>query len=637
MTVVCGRARSGAGSVLRAMICGTFAILGLVTSGCGSNTITYGTAVFTVSATPGPFKAYQVYIDAVTITRTDGTLVSLFGNQAIAPERVDFTQLQDMTELFGAPAVLEGTYTSASITVDYTGAAIAVDVAGGGTQLATVLDSTGAVAGIVTYTVNFDPAHPLVLTNGVSTPINLNLDLAAAGVTTLPTTGPTVTVTPYLTASTQPALAKVVRARGQFVTGAASAGSFTVNTRPNFETTTDQFGALTVQTDANTTYNVNGVNYQGATGLAAVGALPIDTDVLSYGAITDQSTITPVFKATEVYAGTSILSVLARVTGTVAARTGNALDVHGATIFGIVGNTAGIVDFESNLQVNVDGGTLVSQNGMPNKTVTSNSISIGQKVDLAAQILLDTNGNIVGADATGPFGGSVRLVSTPAWGTLNSSGAGTASLDLTNLGDYEPSSVAFVGTHAPAGTDANPAAYNIDTSAVTGSIPAAPSLVRFDGFVNGFGSAGADFAATTVTAGTATDQELFVNYINGGAVTPFVAPISASGLKINIATATNLGTFHLVQTGPFTLAPTAGTLDLTNPVVNPILVPAATAEFTIGNPTAGIAVFNEFDAFLTQVQKIVNGTNALQKIVAVGHYEPTTGVFTATRIDLLQQ
>src|SRR6267154_2202927 len=107
MTVPSGRAGSGARSVLRAVFCGVFAIVGLVAGGCGSGTFFYGTVIVTVSAAPGT----------------------------------------------------------------------------------------------VTYSVKFDPAHPLVVSRATPTTFDLHFDMSAATVVD-PTVSPVkVTVRPYLTAS----------------------------------------------------------------------------------------------------------------------------------------------------------------------------------------------------------------------------------------------------------------------------------------------------------------------------------------------------------------------------------------------------------------------------------------------------
>src|SRR3954469_318258 len=103
MPVPSGRAISCVHSVLRTAFVGVAAILGLF--GCGNDTFTYGTPIITFSVVPGPFTAYIAEVYQISMTRSDGNIVY----PLISPQIVDFAKLSDMPEVFGAPAVLEGT------------------------------------------------------------------------------------------------------------------------------------------------------------------------------------------------------------------------------------------------------------------------------------------------------------------------------------------------------------------------------------------------------------------------------------------------------------------------------------------------------------------------------------------------
>jgi hypothetical protein len=74
--------------------------------------------------------------------------------------------------------------------------------------------------------------------------------------------------------------------------------------------------------------------------------------------------------------------------------------------------------------------------------------------------------------------------------------------------------------------------------------------------------------------------------------------------------------------------------------VSPTIVAdgSLTGQFSIGNPssTTGISVFHTFASYLTQLNTVLNGTNTLQKLVAVGHWDNTSKTFTAYRIDIVQ-
>jgi hypothetical protein len=643
MTVLSGRARSGAPSVLRALFFGIFAVLGLVAGGCGSSTITNGTPVITISTTPGPFTAYIVEIDQIALTRNDNTVV--YPLSPATPEIIDFTKFNDMTELLGAPAIVEGTYLSASITVNYSGARIYTLNASGTPQAVTPVNAAGVAATSITYTVKFDPANPLVIKHGISTPLDFNFDLSASSVLNLAASPAKVTVRPMMTASTVPAQTKPIRARGVFVT-TGTATSFTMNARAFFDVRTNPVGAVEIQTDANTTYNVNGVAYTGASGLAAVSKLPINTIVEAYGSLGTLTALKPNFVATEVYAGISVENLAAdRVTGTVTSRSGNTLNIHGAEVetrdFSGTITIGTVVSYFTDLPVTVDSTTLIGVDRHPElQNLSIQDISIGQQVDIEG-IALNSSGaqttvNIASVKANG---GLVRLVPTAAWGVLKTAQAGSASANLVSLGGYGPQSFTYTGTGSPTGADADPTSYIFNTGTIDLSAQAATTpLVRFDGRVTPFGSAPPDFTADAATLGSATEQVLTVDWVNGGTASPFVTADS-TGLVVNMSDA-NLGTSHTVQMGPLYIASTASTTDLTNPKVNPKIVADSTLnnQFAIGNSTSttGLSAFNSYTSYLTQVTSVLNGTNKIQKLVAVGKYDKTTGTFTAYRIDMIQ-
>src|SRR5262249_414367 len=122
MTVLSGRASGGARSVLRVLVGGAFAFLGLIAGGCGNSTINYGTVVMTMSSDPGPFKAYIGDLLGFYLVLDNGnTQYGFTGSQPTQGKTIDFVKLADTSEVFGAPAVPEGTYTSATVTFNYGG------------------------------------------------------------------------------------------------------------------------------------------------------------------------------------------------------------------------------------------------------------------------------------------------------------------------------------------------------------------------------------------------------------------------------------------------------------------------------------------------------------------------------------
>jgi len=632
MTALSGRASCGARSVLRALYGTVLAIIGLTAAGCGNSTFTYGTPVITFSATPGPFTTYLVQVYQIALVRDDGTVLY----PLTVPEMVDLTQLNDRIELFGAPALIEGNYLSASITINYSLAQIYTNV-NGTSQAVTILDaSTGAAATTISYSVKFDTAHPLVIKRGSATPLDFNFDLSASSSLNTATSPMQLSVRPVMTASTQPVYRTGMRARGEYVTTDAGGSNFTVNSRAFFDIISSPKGAIQIQTDANTSYNINGLIFKGADGLTAMSKLSINSMVEAYGTLdlTALNSAKPTFKATEVYAGVAISNGLtARILGTVASRSGNTLHIHGAVTAQPILDyiTDETLSFVDDLPVTLGASTLISVDGQPDANATLQNISVGQKVDLEGTVTFSTTGIPTSADLTT---GLVRLSSTPVWGTLNT--AGIPTLNLTSLGNYQPAVFTYTGTGSATGADSDPTAYVVTNSSAT-DLSGAPanSLVRFDGMVAPFGAAPPDFTATAAVLGANTDQVLVIDWVTGGEANPFVS-VASDGITVNMSAAT-LGSTHIVQTGPLTIQTPATTVDLTNPLVNPKIVadPAITGQFAIGNTsTTGISSYHSYSSFQTQLSTVLNGTNKIQKLVAVGKWDGAT--FTAYRIDVVQ-
>src|SRR5581483_3038828 len=336
-----------------------------------------------------------------------------------------------------------GTYTSATVTLDYSAAQIFLNL-NGKAVAATVVDDSGNAVTTVAYTVKFDPAHPLVLTQYKSTLLDVNFDLSASSVVGITSaTTARVDVKPIMTISTVPQETKPIRSRGVFVTADPGAGTYIVNAQPFFDFTSQPFGAVDVQTSPQTTFNVNGVSYLGSAGLAALQQLNVNTLVSADGTLGSLDGVTPVFNATQVYAGSSLADQAEdRVRGIVSARTGNTITVQGVTVV----DRLGVADYQPDITMTVGSGTAVSIDGEPTADVNSQSISVGQQIDAAGTLTpaAGTAGVYTSLDATS---GSVRLGPTTLWGTLNPGAtAGTASVDILTLGNFQPSGFNFAGT-----------------------------------------------------------------------------------------------------------------------------------------------------------------------------------------------
>jgi len=398
------RASGRAGSLVRILVGGLCAALGLIATGCGSSTITYGTVVTTFSSDPGPFTAYIVDLYGFNLVLSNGDSGYGYSGSLGAGKTIDFAQLADTTELFGSLAVVEGTYTSATVTFNYSGgvssndlaAQLFLDINGASTQ-AVLYDPTSTASppaspGTITYTIKFDPDRPLVVKHGTPVRLDFHFDTSASSLIDTTVTPPTVIVRPFMTASTRPVTNKRLRARGELVTADKDNGNITLNMQSFFDVpdySTQPQGAVRVHTSATTTYNVSGKVYQGAAGLAAVATLREKvTPVMAYGTLGDISGLDPVFEATEVYAGSAIQDpAAARATGTIVSSEGGSLHLHNAEIVfprGAYGTAADVVQFQNDVPLTVSAMTGVSVDRQPELRSDIQSLSIGQQVDVEA-------------------------------------------------------------------------------------------------------------------------------------------------------------------------------------------------------------------------------------------------------------
>ena len=596
-------------------VCAAAALLGACHT---SHNTPPGTPVVTMGnlTESGDFMSYIVNIDAIELTRSDGTVVT----PLVSPQTADLARLNSITELVEAPAVPEGTYTSGLITLDYTSTQVVWLNLNGQPLSASPANASGKGMTAVSVIVTFDPAHPLVVTHGQCVRLHVDVDLTASNELTTATPPAVVQVQPFVVMSAAPVDATLLRLRGLFLTTQQVTSGFYMNARPFYDLASS-LGAVIVNTNAQTYFNINGLVYTGAAGLTALSSQQQNMPLAVYGTLDNLSGVTPTFNATQVYFGTSQESQLAYYfTGTVTARNSdNGVTLRAADFV----TPQGVTSYADSLSVTLGSSTIVFEDGIATPGLTIANVSVGQQLTVAGQPSLDSTGTILVGLNANP--GYVRLHPTKLWGTLNTDG----TLDMLSLGRFAPSTLTFTGTGTP-GHDATPAAYVIDTSAVPpGPALTTGELLQAQGSVAPFGSAPPDFTARAVTPGPSSLQTLVVHWANGGSTAPFTSSSSA-GLVVNLADA-NLGATHEIRTGP-------ASLDLktlpSSPLITTTGADQSNLQLAIGSTTlsTGISVFNSASAFANAVSSTFKGTNKIFKLVAYGQYDAASNTFVATRI-----
>ncbi len=670
------------------MLCALLCVGAIFAAGCHRNNLTsgYGVAWVTLSDTPGDFTSYIVNVDSVTLTgKTVGAITAV-----ATVENVDFTKLKNISELWSAASIPNDTYTSATITLDYTSANISVMV-NGVPQKATVTAPDGSPITTVTVTMNFDPTNQLVILPTYATTdaqlVAIDFDLPASNTVDLAVSPAVVHVKPYLTISTSAPNNKPIRVRGPLINSSVGIGTYSVYVRPFYDEV-DSLGTLTIFNSADTIYSINGSAYVGSPGLTVLSQLSAgSTETAAY--VTFQPTATPVgvagkFYSLYVVAGSTLEDFYTEgIEGDVIARTGNTLTLRGATL---VQNAAELSSYieTPDAQLVVGTGTIVTADDTPNFAgLDYKSISVGQHIT-ARGIYSLTAGGVTVVDATGTSStntGSVRIQSTPLWGSLVSSATGSLVLDLQTINDWPVSVFDFAGTGVSAAQNALPADYAVDTGKL--AVPAGTLVgdpLWINGVVSPFGSAPPDFTATAVNTeasvqvagGTTTcgqgnfvcvPASLQVTWSGTGTTAPF-STFTTSGLTINLSSA-NFSS-GVIRIGP-------ESIDLKSLTASPTITPLAPGPtgtpgaigtaglqavflplFSVGNPTTSSATtttptsgtvvstvttaldaYNTYADFAARVEASLNASNPALQFVATGVYNRTLNTFTAFKIDLV--
>jgi hypothetical protein len=598
---------------------------------CGAGTC--GPTVLTVTDAKGDFLSYIVTLDSLQLQTAAGASVETIP----AATKVDFAQLVDLTEIISAGQIPAAEYVSATVTLDYTGANITADDGTGAAVALSPVDASGnPLTGPVTVTVQLDNKNHLKITPQSTGRLAFDFNLAASNTVNLASS--TVTVSPTLVASAVPSDTKQIRVRGALASASAAQNDFVLNVQPFHDHTTT--GQVTASVTATTTYQIDGTSFQGATGLAALAAVPTGTMVAAFGTLQRD---TQSFTAATVLAGTSLENPAADlISGTVIARSATTLTVRGATWSHKGGDD---FDFQHrDVTVTVGANTVVTEEGSMN-SFTVADISVGQHIEAFGAATAksadddadhDSGGNdgsdddLVSLDATS---GQVRLDLTPAWGLVTNLAAGSVTLNLQSLDGRAASEFSFAGTGTSAANDATAGAYIVNTGTLDQTALAMSAPARVIGFATPFGKAPADFTAQTLVNFAAVSEELVVDFGHPGSATAFTGLTAAStSLLLDL---TNVGDRHFVEIGP-------EQLDLTTLATAPAIVadPTATTDvFTIGHEgKLKNENFNSFAAFIAALAQELGGASATGSVITVtaaGSYDSASNTYTATRVAVL--
>ncbi len=565
-----------------------------------------GTVYVAFTDADGDFLSYSVDVVSLTLTRANGAVV----NALPVRQRVDFAQLVDMTELVTAATIPSGAYVKASIRLDYNGNEVNVEV-NGAPAAATVVGTNGQPLGVEDFDISLDNRNHVVVMPGRPAFLQLDFDLAASHTVDLLASPITAKAEPFLVATIQPVEAKELRVRGPLVSVDTAASHYVIDIRP-FHHRDARLGQVTVATNGDTAFEIDGTEYAGAAGLAALAQQAAGTPTIAFGELVVAERR---FTAERVLAGTSVPGPRFDVmVGNVTARNGNRLTVRGGTL---IRRTDSVGFVRADVTVLVGPETRITRQGGGGTGLGHQAISVGQRIHAFGEMSNTSAGLVLNAEQ-----GRVRLNLTHLLGAVVSANPGNLALDLAAIDGRRVEIFDFTGTGPVPASDADPDNYEIATDALDLNRLVAGSAARVFGFVTPFGFAPPDFRGRTVVDYVDVMAVMAIGWGTNGTAGPFLS-IGDTGIVVDNANP-DLGLRHHIAIGP-------RILDIKNLSNAVTLAPASgtgAGMFAIGEPHH-VEMYSDFASFSAALSTKLSGGARALGLHARGHYDPGSNTFRA--------
>lgn len=565
-----------------------------------------GEVTISLTDAEGDFVTYAVDVKSITLTRANGTVVETLP----ITTTVDFAQYVDVTELITAASVPLGAYTKATMVLDYSAADIRVENSAGETvNVAAIKDADGNDVTELEVSVYLENVNKLVIAPGLISHLSLDFDLKSSNTVTFDDNGTThIVVEPSLVADIDKECPKTQQVRGQLAEVNEDMGYFYVNICPfnhDLKNKKHHFGQVMVLSGTETVYEINGEDFVGDDGLAALAEIEEDTAVLVKGEMKFNPRR---FEATEVYVGTSVPTVEGDVVmGSVLSRDGNTLAVNGV----VLSQTGQHVRLNDTVMVTISETTVVKKQ-RSTEAYSIADISPGQNIWITGS-LSTTESETLTLDSTS---GTARLLFTTLRGHVAADTEtsdlnielGTIDLRKTELFD-------FTGTGINAANDANPMSYEIETGALSTSAFDLGDPIKIFGFVNAFGQAPYDFEATSLV-NYVTLPSFFTVKWSPSTTEPFESMTNES-LVVDLDDA---NVHHLLCKAHVSQNDDENTVTI---------VPAESGVYVI-KIKKNTYVYSDFAEFTAKLDTVLDGYNRMRRLFATGGYEADSGLLTTT-------
>jgi len=573
-------------------------LLGLLAAACmghsyGADAGTGELSLVLTDAATDDLTQFEVDVSDIVLTRLGGGTVSVLPRAT----RVDFAELDSLSELVAGATLPAGAYTHLAMNFDFHDAQV---VLAGQTSPATVVDQQGnPIVGVVPVDVDFPAGARPVVRMGRNNLFVLDLDLAQGIAVDVP--GNRVTFTPVLSVDVDPSNPKPVATTGVLQSVDLMGNRFVLERRALDGA---PIGTFTVATDGSTVFQLDGVVQAGAPGLGALVGHQGER-VYVQGTVSRSLRL---LQAAAVESGAGVPGngqdwVLGHVVG----RTGGAGADATLTVIGRSFDVdTGTWRFNTQHTVDVSfADTKVLRRGAGNGLDTD-AVNIGQRV----WIFGDLTGTALDARAAT---GVARLLPTSIFGVAASAPAGdTLTVDVAR---FDHRSVGIFDFTVSGQVQAIPTAYTIDVAGLSTTGISTGSRLRVVSWIGAVGAAGADAQALSIVDRGTTARVLFCQWMP-----PANGVLAAGPSSTTIAVDVAAAAVRVVGDGfgPFTLA--------SSPV--PLLQPLTTIGFyrIVENGSVELNLsFAEFRASLLQRA----ASHPVFRVSAFGTFAEATQVFSA--------
>jgi len=564
--------------------------------------------VISLTDAEGDFLSYTVDVQSIKMLKNNGAEIETLP----LTTQLDFARYVEVTEFLTTATVPSGHYIGARIVLDFSNAVITVQGENGDAINAIPQDINGNPIGLLTLDLSFNGSSDFVIAPGIPAHITLDFDLDASNDVIINGSTATVIVKPVLIADTLLEKPKPHRLRGVLGRVNEADQSFNVLMRPFRHRFNDRFGKLNVQTSDRTSYEIDGIVYDSATGIAQLANLDPAAAVVVLGTVNlqDIRTRKRSFNALEVYAGSSVpWGDKDIVSGNVISRNDNTLVIRGATLL----RTDGSFAFNDNVTVTLNENTRVVKQADTTNSYTIADVSVGQQVTISGRIT-DNIDLSLNAD-------HVRMRFTNVAGSVVS--VSPLAVNLQGINRRRIALFDFSGTGTDASSDADATNYEVDsgTLELSNLQIGAPLIVR--GHVRPFASAPEDFTAQTLLDASNMRAHLVIGFAEGSANA--VSSINDSALLLNLEEA---GDVHaMIRAGIST--------DLLSLDTMPVIVPVSSGNglFTLVQGQS-IRVYTDFSSFQLALNGVLDGVTLITAVHANGQYDTRLNQLLSAKINI---